>query len=179
LRNMLYSAVNFYNDCPSAIRFPRGKTNAVTAFEFKEIPLGKSELITKGSDSVIIAIGSMVNTARKVAKLLKEDSIDLEVIDARFIKPLDKKMLDNVFSRFDEIFTLEEGQIQGGFGSAVAEYASEQNYKGHINIMGLPDKFIEHGTQKELLTNYGLDSQSLATRILNIFQQSLGRNTNG
>jgi 1-deoxy-D-xylulose-5-phosphate synthase len=176
---MLYSAVNFYKDGPSAIRFPRGKTKAVPPSAFVEIPIGKSEILRQGRDSVVIAIGSMVNTALKAAKLLKESDIDLEVIDARFIKPLDKDMLKDVFSRFAEVFTLEEGQAQGGFGSAVAEYASEMNYTGNINIIGLPDQFIEHGTQKELLAECGLDSESVAAKIKSVVQITFGNNTNG
>ncbi|MEI6089490.1 MAG: 1-deoxy-D-xylulose-5-phosphate synthase [bacterium] len=179
LRNMLYSAINEYCTGPSAIRFPRGKTHSVVSQGFKAIPLGKSELIIKGRDTVLIAVGSMVYTAKKAAKLLKDDDIELEVIDARFVKPLDKQMLDNVFARFGDVFTLEEGQAQGGFGSAVAEYAGEKKFKGNINILGLPDKFVEHGTQKELLADCGLDSASVAARIKNVVQIAIGHNTNG
>lgn len=179
LRNMLYSAVNKYTEGPSAIRFPRGKTKATITEGFIEIPCGKSELLLKGRDAVVIAIGSMVYTAKNAAKLLKEDDIEIEVIDARFVKPLDKEMLNNVFARFADIFTLEEGQAQGGFGSAVAEYAAEMKYKGNINIMGLPDKFIEHGTQKELIADCGLDPQSVAERIKSVVQIAYGNNTNG
>lgn len=179
LRNMLYSAINAYCSGPSAIRFPRGKTHSVLTQGFKAIPLGKSELIIKGRDTVLIAVGSMVYTAKKAAKLLKGDDIELEVIDARFVKPLDKQMLDNVFAQYGDVFTLEEGQAQGGFGSAVSEYASEMKYKGNVNIMGLPDKFVEHGTQKELLVDCGLDSASVAARIKNVVQIAIGHNTNG
>jgi 1-deoxy-D-xylulose-5-phosphate synthase len=179
LRNMLYSAVNIYKEGPSAIRFPRGKIHSVITQGFKEISLGKSELVMKGRDAVIIAVGLMVYSAKKASKLLKEDGIELEVIDARFIKPLDKVMLDNVFARFANVFTLEEGQAQGGFGSAVAEYASEMKYKGNINIIGLPDKFVPHGTQKELLADCGLNSQSIVAKIKSVVQIAIGHNTNG
>jgi 1-deoxy-D-xylulose-5-phosphate synthase len=88
------------------------------------------------------------------------------LVNARFVKPLDTEMLDNIASKFDLIVTLEENQIQGGFGSAVLEYFAEKDYKNTIKLLGLPDKFIEHGTQEELHEELKLDSKGLTETII-------------
>ena len=83
----------------------------------------------------------------------------------RFVKPLDKTLLNSVFNQFDKIITVEDGTITGGFGTAILEYASEKNYKGFIKILGIPDKFIDHGTVNELQKDCGIDSLSINTII--------------
>ncbi len=167
LRNMLYSAIYFYKDGPVAIRYPRGKGLGVAIEPMKQLPLGKAEILKKGEDIAIVAIGKMVSRAMSASKLLEQDKISAEVINARFVKPLDTDMLDDLCSRFKKIVTLEEGQLQGGFGSAVIEYL-EDKHKNKVEVLrlGLPDNFVEHGTQDELLTGLMLDADGIRQSIL-------------
>lgn len=168
LRNMLYSAIHFYKDGPVAIRYPRGKALGVPIEPMKKIVLGQSEVLRQGKDIAIIAIGKMVSIAMSTAKLLEQNRVDAELINARFVKPLDTKMLDDISSKFKKIATLEEGQLQGGFGSAVIEYLDDK-HKNKVEVLrlGLPDRFIEHGTQDELLSDLNLDAKGIKEQILN------------
>jgi len=166
LRDLLFSAIYYYNQGPVAIRYPRGRGEGVPYSKMKHIPLGQSETLRIGEDIAIIAIGKMVNYSLKAAELLEEDRISVEVVNARFVKPLDTDMLDNIASRFSKIITVEEGQKQGGFGSAVLEYFAETGKTNNeIYIHGIPDKFVEHGTQQELLRDLKLDIEGIAIKI--------------
>ena len=162
LRNLLYSAIFEYKG-PSAIRFPRGKALGVHVGEFEIIPLGKWEKLIDGTDAVILAVGKMVKEVVKASEILSLNGISVEVINARFIKPLDYDLLDEIFLKFDKIITVEEGQISGGFGSAVMEYYSEKKINNvEVYIHGIPDRYIEQGTQAELLSDLKLDAEGVA-----------------
>ncbi len=169
LRDMLYSAVFRYTDGPVAIRYPRGKAVGVTTGPMMAIKAGKSETLRKGADVAIIAIGKMVSESLKAAELLEASGLSAEVVNARFVKPLDTDVIDSLLERFKIIVTVEEGQVQGGFGSAVNEHAiTKRNTHGaeaSIYNFGIPDEFIEHGTQEELLHGLMLDGQGIAARI--------------
>lgn len=163
LRNMLYSAINVYTDGPSAIRFPRGKALGKSIENFKAIPLASWEKIRTGKDLAILAVGKMVNEAERAAELLEAEGIDVELINARFIKPLDKEMLLDTLNNFDRIITIEEGQIHGGFGSAVLEFASMHEIdSAKIHLHGIADQYVNHGTQQELLEELHLDAKGIA-----------------
>jgi len=150
LRDMLYTAVN-YSGGPIALRYPRGAGLGVPLKKnFDEIEIGKSEVIKDGTDIALLAVGLMVNYSSIAAEKLNEDGISSEVANMRFVKPIDEKYIDNIVSRNLKIVTLEENSIVGGFGSAVLEYCSSKNYNVEILRIGLPDKFIDHGTQAEL-----------------------------
>ena len=169
LRDMLYSGVFDYTSGPVAIRFPRGNGIGTTIKPMNSIPLGKGEILRKGSDIAIISLGIMTQHALQAADLLAEKGITLEVINPRFIKPLDTELLDSLFARFDNIITLEDGQILGGFGSAVVEYAAQVHHHGtNFHIMGIPDRFIHHGTQEQLYTELGLDDAGIVNKVLEI-----------
>ncbi|MCX7797251.1 MAG: 1-deoxy-D-xylulose-5-phosphate synthase [Melioribacter sp.] len=173
LRNMLFTAIN-YKDGPIAIRYPRGNALGVTISDkFEYIPIGKSELIQAGSDIAILALGSMVDYAKKATQILLDNGIHPEIINARFIKPLDNEMLKNIAERFEKIVTLEENTLIGGFGSAVVEYFSDNNYKNDILRIGLPDKFVEHGTQQQLHNLLGIDPQGIAYKILKFINKNI------
>ena len=132
----------------------------------KYVPLGQSETLRKGKDVAIIAIGKMVNYALKAAEILAKEDISTEVVNARFVKPLDKQMLDEIAIKFKYIITVEDGQKQGGFGSAILEYFAEMNYKQNkILVHGIPDSFVQHGTQAELLRDLKLDSDGIAYKV--------------
>ncbi|MFZ9760327.1 MAG: 1-deoxy-D-xylulose-5-phosphate synthase [Candidatus Kapaibacteriota bacterium] len=166
LRDMLHSAIYEYTSGPSAIRYPRGNGFGVQLREPQNIPLGKGEILKQGNRIALVGIGKMVNECLKAAELLNEQSMDVTVVNARFVKPLDESLFDQLFHDYDLIITVEDGQIQGGFGSAVSEFAINQGYKGELIVHGIADEFIDHGTQEELLADLGLDAHGIASLIV-------------
>jgi 1-deoxy-D-xylulose-5-phosphate synthase len=157
---MLYSALKYPG--PVAIRYPRSAGEGVELdWEFKEIPLGKAELIKDGKDLTIIAIGNLVYQALKAAEDLEKENISIAVINARFIKPLDEDLILDFAKKTGKIITIEENTLIGGFGSAVCELLADRNIPVKIRRIGLPDKFIEHGDLKTLKRKYGLTSETL------------------
>lgn len=147
---------------PTSIRYP--KTTAQTFERVKKpIELGKSEIIQWGTDGAIIACGAMLQQAIAAAELLKRDGLNVAIINARFIKPLDMQMLTKVFDECRFVVTVEEGALMGGFGSAVLETACEQGWDTRImRTLGIPDRFIEHGDRNELLADAGIDPAGIA-----------------
>ena len=125
---------------------------------------GKSELIKTGSDVTLLAVGNMVDYSKQAAEMLGQEGIHAEVINMRFIKPLDTEKLDDIAKRYEKIITLEENSIVGGFGTGVLEYFAGKGYKNDILNIGLPDKFIDHGTQKELHAILGIDPKGIADK---------------
>ena len=161
LRNMLYTATQ-YKRGPIAMRYPRGNAIGVKIGEFEKLEIGKGEIVKEGKDAAILAIGNMVQNSLDAAKILEEGGINAEVINARFVKPLDRELLFDVFSRFDKILTVEDNTIVGGFGSAVSEFASQHNLKNEILIHGVPDRFIDHGKPEELHEELKLDAKGIS-----------------
>lgn len=165
LRDMLYTAVN-YKDGPIALRYPRGSAVGVEMKNhFDEVQIGKAEKLREGDDVAFLAVGSMVQYSLKAAEKLASEGIVCEVINMRFIKPLDTNMLDYIAGKHLKIVTLEESTLVGGFGSAVLEYFNEKNYKNDILRVGLPDQYVEHGTQKELHHLLKIDPESIIERV--------------
>lgn len=165
LRDMLYTAI-MYKKGPIALRYPRGSAFGVPLKDgFDLIEIGKCEKLESGNDVAVLALGSMVEYAKKAGKLLAESSISCELINARFAKPLDTQLLDDLARRFNKIVTIEENSLPGGFGSAVVEYFADKKYKNDILRLGLPDYFIDHGTQEELHKMLKIDSAGIADRI--------------
>jgi 1-deoxy-D-xylulose-5-phosphate synthase len=170
LRDMLYTAT-IYNKGPVAIRYPRGNGVGVPLKEnFDLIEIGKAEILREGNDIAILAVGSMVYPSLKASEKLSSYGIDAMVVNMRFVKPLDEELLDYVFERFDKVVTVEENTIIGGFGSAVLEYAVMRGVKNvKFLIHGIPDEFIEHGTQNELWRMLKLDPDGIVERIIETF----------
>ncbi len=165
LRDMLYTATE-YKDGPVALRYPRGSALGVELKPgFTKLEIGKAETLVEGEDVALLALGSMVNYSLKAARFLKAEGINAEVINMRFAKPLDTELLDKVASKFSKIITLEENNLPGGFGSAVSEYFISRNYKNDLSLIGLPDKFVDHGTQEELHRILGIDPEGIANRV--------------
>jgi 1-deoxy-D-xylulose-5-phosphate synthase len=165
LRDMLYTAVN-YKEGPIALRYPRGSAIGVKMKDgFDNIPIGKGERLKNGDDVVMLAVGSMVNYSLKAAEKLASEGINCEIINMRFIKPLDTEMLDIIAGKHIKVVTLEESTLVGGFGSAVLEYFNEKNYKNDVLRIGLPDHFVEHGTQKELHQLLKMDPDGIVERV--------------
>ncbi|MGE5354296.1 MAG: 1-deoxy-D-xylulose-5-phosphate synthase [Acidobacteriota bacterium] len=165
LRNMIYTATEYKNG-PVAIRYPRGNALGVPLKEgFDLIPVGKAEQLSEGGDCCLLAVGSMVHYSLKAAEILQKEGISCEVINMRYVKPLDTEMLDDIASHHNKIVTLEENTIAGGFGSAVAEYFIDRNYKNDILRIALPDKFVDHGTQAELHRMLEMDAEGIAGQV--------------
>lgn len=162
LRDMLYTSVHSYKAGPIAIRYPRGSGTGTPVGPMKSIEIGKSEQIRAGKDVALVAIGKMVSHAQKAAAILAEQGIDAEVVNARFVKPLDTAMIDDLASRIGRIITIEDGQIQGGFGSAVAEYIAQHHHNVDLKIHGIDDIYVDHGTQEELHKDLLLDPEGIA-----------------
>lgn len=176
LKNLLYSALYYYTSGPVAIRFPRGKAYGDLEPVMSPIPLGKWEVVKQGASIAILAVGKMVREAELAAAALSSEGIEIEVVNARFIKPLDNAYLDAAFKRFDRLITVEDGQVQGGFGSAVAEYYCTSEASGaKITFMGIPDKFIDHGTQEELLAELGLDEKGIYAKVKSLLNMDIGK----
>lgn len=166
LQNMLYSAVVY--DCLSAIRYPRGRGPGNDLVnEYTLLPYGKAETICEGSDVTLIAIGSMVAPAIQTAEILAAKGLSVGIINARFVKPLDKACVINAAKSSNCIVTMEENVLMGGFGSAVLEALNDENIACPVVRIGIPDEFVEHGDMNILKDKIGLVPEKMAARILN------------
>jgi 1-deoxy-D-xylulose-5-phosphate synthase len=165
-QHMVYTAIK-YDDGPIALRFPRGNGLGVKLDkELKQIPIGTWEVLREGRDIAILTFGTTIPMALEAAEKLAKENISVKVVNARFIKPMDEKMLHEILQTNMPILTIEEAVLQGGFGSAVLEFAHDQGYH-HVVIdrMGIPDRFIEHGSVKELLQEIGLTTAHVIERV--------------
>lgn len=164
LRDMLYTAT-LYDKGPIALRYPRGNGIGVPLKPgFDLLPIGKSETLRSGHHVAILAIGAMVQPALKAADILENEGITCEVVNMRFVKPLDGPLIDSVAARFKFIVTLEDNVVSGGFGSAVAEYLAAQGITDtRLKIHGVPDRFVDQGTPAELQRDLMLDPPGIAT----------------
>lgn len=161
LARMLTTAIN--HEGPIALRYPRGNGVGVALDETPApLPLGKAEVLCKGDDLLILALGSMVPVAETAAGKLAEDGINATVVNARFVKPLDAALITELASRIPRVITMEENVLMGGFGSAVLEALTDAGVGVEkFRRLGIPDNFVEHGPQKLLRTKYGLDAGGL------------------
>lgn len=165
LRNMLYTAIENCNG-PVAIRYPRGSALGVPFDdEFTKLEIGKAERLSDGNDVALLALGSMVDYAKKAAEILISQGISCELVNMRFIKPIDPALVQSIASRHSKIVTLEENNIPGGFGTSILELLSELNLKNDVLRIGLPDKFVDHGTQAELHKLLGIDPEGIAIKV--------------
>ncbi len=167
LRNLLFTAAN-YHEGPFAIRYPRGEVvNKVWQQDFKKLELGKGRKIHDGEKTAILTIGHPGNYALEAAKILEKKKIYPAIFDMRFLKPIDEKLLHEIFSSFENIITVEDGTILGGLGSAVVGFANANNYKHKITKLGVPDKFIEHGSKMKLVEQCGFAAEGIANLFSN------------
>ncbi|WP_299015432.1 1-deoxy-D-xylulose-5-phosphate synthase [uncultured Polaribacter sp.] len=161
LRNILYTAQLGLKK-PIAIRYPRGYGSLIEwELPFEKIEIGKGIQLKKGEDIAVLSIGTMAKNVKEAIGLSTKQK-DIAHFDLRFIKPLDERLLHTIFKNYKTIFTIEDGVINGGFGSAILEFASDNNYTNKVNTLGVPNYFIEHGTVKELQNIVKLDAKSLA-----------------
>ncbi|WP_261378233.1 1-deoxy-D-xylulose-5-phosphate synthase [Paenibacillus agilis] len=166
LRNMMKTAVD-YNDGPIAIRYPRINVPGVEIDDvMKPIPLGTWETVREGDSAVVLAIGPMIQAAEEAAELLKREGVNLRIINARFIKPMDEEMLLSLAKEQLPMFVMEEGTVRGGFGSAVLEFYAERHiFDQTIVPIGVPDAFIEHGSIQQQREEVGLTGEHLASEV--------------
>jgi 1-deoxy-D-xylulose-5-phosphate synthase len=173
LKDMLHAATG-WGKGPVAIRYPRAAIPDEVTHEITPIEMGTWERLREGKDLAILAVGSMVSPALQASAELEKGGISAEVVNARFVKPLDEKMLLSVLKGFDWIISVEENALSGGFGSAVMEFAEAHEItKPVIRRMGIPDRFIEHGARGQLLSDLGLDQAGI-TRMARAILESTG-----
>ncbi len=178
LRNMVYTAVN--HDGPVAIRYPRGAGTGVALLDEdgQEIPMqsmeiGKGEILKSGGKIALLAIGSMISNALKAAEILSEQGLDVTIVNMRFVKPLDEKLLTDLADQMDGFVTVEENALLGGFGSAVTEFFTDKRIKKPLLRLGIPDHFIEQGTIKELWDICGLTPEKIAVSVQNFYETEI------
>jgi len=169
LRNLLYTALN--HNGPFGIRYPK-----FSSVEFDRngqadlLPIGSWEVEKKGGDLLILAVGPMVYSALSVASDLDQENISCEVVNCRFIKPMDTAYLNSIIKRgFNKIITIEEGVINGGFGDGVSSYLLENGYRGAIKRLGLPDSYVEHGSRNQILNSLSLDNDGIKNKIIDLY----------
>jgi len=168
LRAMMHYTIDNNLDNVVAIRYPRDSVPTAMTEKPETIEWGTWEWLTEPGEIVVLAVGSMVTVALKVKELLVEKGLDLSIVNARFVKPFDKAVLDQVKQRARLIVTLEENSLRGGFGQAIADYLSTAGYDGKLKTIGIPDTFVTQGTRSELFREIGLDAKSISETIKNL-----------
>lgn len=168
LRAMLHHTAD--HDLPgiTAIRYPRGNISTALTDEVQSIEWGTWEWLTDRHEIILLAVGAMIEESREAADLLSEQGIEVALINARFVKPMDEKMLGEIRRSAGVVVTVEDGAVRGGFGQAVADYLLAKGYAGKFKAMGIPDQFITHGGRGELLNEIGLDAAGIAENVLSL-----------
>ena len=175
LRNLMYTAQLVKNNFPFSIRYPRG-SGRFTDWKkpFQEIEIGKARKISEGSDIAVLSIGHPGIAVSSVVSKLAKEKISIAHFDMRFVAPLDKEVLHSIFKNFRYIITVEDGVLKGGFGSAVIEFMSDNGYNSGVRRLGIPDYFVEHGTQEELYSECGYDAEGIEIAIREIMVRMNG-----
>jgi 1-deoxy-D-xylulose-5-phosphate synthase len=165
LRRMLYTALG-HEDGPVAIRYPRDNGTGI-GFDEEWTPIawGKAEVLREGADLAFIAYGTMTAVAMGAAEELERQGINASVVNARFAKPLDEELVLGLAARLGFLVTIEEGQLAGGFGSAILELLEERGVSARVRRFGIPDRFIQHGSRAECLADAGLTADQVAERV--------------
>jgi len=158
LRHMLATAVK--QNCPVAIRYPRGRCLGVPLTDYRRLEIGKAEIMEEGKDLTMIAVGTMIQEAFQAAQTLQQEGIEVTLINARFVKPVDRRIIEFI-RRTRRAVVIEENAMQGGFGSRILECCHEQNVSADVRLIGIPDQFIEQGTVAQLKKACGLDINNL------------------
>ena len=169
LQHLLYTAVT--SGRPVAIRYPRGSGVGVELdTELNPIPIGKGEIVRCGEDAAILAIGATVAPALEAAQELALSGIEVTVVNARFAKPLDSELIIDVATQVKNLVTVEENALSGGFGSSVIELLQKSGLSDiQVKSLGIPDEFVEQGTQATLRSHYGLDAKGIARQVLTLY----------
>ena len=173
LRNLMYTA-QLPNQGPFSIRYPRG-SGVMTEWKtpLEKIPIGVGRKIRDGDNIAVLSIGHPGNFVLKAQEHFKKEGLSIAHYDMRFVKPLDEKLLHNIFKKFSNIITLEDGCLLGGFGSAILEFMSTHNYSANVTRLGIPDKFVHHGTQDELHRECNYDTNAVIKTVHKILEKKL------
>jgi 1-deoxy-D-xylulose-5-phosphate synthase len=167
LRNIMYTAQLGLKH-PIAIRYPRGRGILLNWKQpFEKIEIGKGRCIKEGTHIAVLSIGHIGSVGIEAVKEF-DVSKRIALFDMQFVKPLDETLLHQIFEKFETIVTIEDGVITGGFGSAIAEFASQHNYTNKLHIKGIPDRFIEHGTVKELYEECGISATAMKAFLISL-----------
>ena len=170
LRNIMFTAQDELEH-PIAIRYPRGRGRELNWKQaYSKVEIGRGVQLRKGQGLAVLSIGSM---AYNVEDALLDHELNVAHFDMRFVKPLDEQLLHQIFDTYKEIVTVEDGAIKGGFGSAVSEFAIEHGYTNRIHILGIPDRFIEHGSIKQQHQSIKIDASHLTMLFKSILQNLL------
>jgi len=173
MRNMMYTA-QLAPSGPMVIRYPRGRgVNVDWKQPFTEMAIGKGQQLRDGNDLAILTLGPIGNQAAEAIKRLEKEDVSVAHFDMRFLKPLDNMLLKKVFSRFSKIITVEDASIVGGLGSAVVEYMNDNSYKAKVIRLGIPDRFVDHGTQEELYRECGYDAEGIVKAARNLVHSKI------
>ena len=169
LRNIMYTASldSFKNhEKAITIRYPRGE-GVMPAWrtDLEEIEIGKGVQVLEGEEIAILSIGHIGNEAIAACEAARAQGLKPALFDMRFVKPLDEALLHRIFKEFKKVITVEDAAIQGGFGSAIAEFMVDNNYTSQLIRLGIPDEIIEHGEQKELYALCGIDANGILAKI--------------
>ena len=163
LRNMMYTA-QLPDKGPFAIRYPRGNGYmAEWRTPFKELEIGRGQCLCEGGKVAVVSIGAIGNVALNAIRRFPEGTVSL--YDMRFLKPIDEELLEEVFQKHNRVITLEDGCITGGLGDAVIEYMTAHGHQATVVRMGIPDKFVEHGTTQQLRAECGFDEENIYGKI--------------
>lgn len=176
LRNLMYTAQLEETGGPFSIRYPRGAGVMVNwKTPFSKIEIGKGRKIKDGAQVAILSIGHPGNLVTEALESLQQQNIDPAHYDMRFAKPIDEELLHEVFTRFDKVITVEDGCIVGGLGSAVIEFMADNNYNARVVRLGIPDRYIEHGEQRELYEECGFSPTKISSAVTEILKEKKGR----
>jgi 1-deoxy-D-xylulose-5-phosphate synthase len=171
LRDLLFTAT-LNTEKPFTIRYPKEESVNFEQMSPKKIEVGSWEVLTKGSDVLILAVGSMVKKSVEVHSMLLEKNISSEVVNCRFIKPMDKNYLNESFPNHKLVVTIEEGVKTGGFGEGIVNWSNENHIPNSVMTIGVPNRFVDHGSRNILLEEIGLDSMTLFEKIYNFSRKS-------
>jgi 1-deoxy-D-xylulose-5-phosphate synthase len=171
LRNLMYTAQLPETNAPFSIRYPRGNGVMIDwRTPFEKLKIGQGRKLRDGEEVAILTIGHPGNFAVKACNELEKEGLYPAHYDMRFVKPLDEEMLHDIFSKYKKLITVEDGCLMGGFGSAIGEFMMEHNYSARITRLGIPDRFIDHGEQKELYNECHFDTNAIKDAV----RQSVG-----
>lgn len=173
LRNLMFTAAKPRKENAFTIRYPRGQGVMPNwRLPMHEIEIGKGRKLREGDDLAILSIGHIGNYGVEVCEKLEKQNISIGHYDMRFAKPLDEAMLHEIFSSYSKLITVEDGCIQGGFGSAILEFMAAHNYKAEVKILGIPDAVVEHGEQLELHRECGFDPEGIERTVIEMLESA-------
>ena len=155
-------------DGPVAIRYPRGNSYYINKGSYEKIRVGSYEILEEGKDILVLAIGNMVQKALNVKDILINDNINITVVNARFLKPMDEQLLHELIKKHSIVVTIEDNVVSGGFGSRINKFIIDNNYNVKVENIGIPDKYVEHGNVDELFETIGMSDEQIANRIKNL-----------